>query len=94
MLKGTRENIIITSRDDQSQKLIDKGCEQIRINAMSPREARLILLCHLSDDINLLLKSVQNDYDEVANKLRYLPLALDLADMYIGNSPASEQSMR
>ncbi|KAJ5393627.1 uncharacterized protein N7487_011268 [Penicillium crustosum] len=94
MPKGTRGKIVITSRDDQSQKLIDRGCEQIRIDVMSPREARLVLLRHLSDDINLLPKSVQNDCDEVANKLGYLPLALDLAGAYIGNSIAPEQSVR
>lgn len=94
MPKGTRGKIVITSRDDQSQKLIDRGCEQIRIDIMSPREARLVLLRHLSDDINLLPKSVQNDCDKVANKLGYLPLALDLAGAYIGNSIAPEQSVR
>ncbi|KAJ5960017.1 uncharacterized protein N7479_007167 [Penicillium vulpinum] len=94
MPKGTRGKIVITSRDDQSQKLIDRGCEKIRIDIMSPREARLVLLRHLSDDIDLLPKSVQNDCDEVANKLGYLPLALDLAGAYIGNSIAPEQSVR
>ncbi|CAG8067062.1 unnamed protein product [Penicillium nalgiovense] len=94
MPKGTRGKIVITSRDDQSQKLIDRGCEQIRVDVMSPREARLVLMRHLSDDIDLLPESVQADCDEVANKLEYLPLALDLAGAYIGNSIAPEQSVR
>lgn len=93
MPKGSRGKIVITSRDDQSQKLIDRGCEQIRVDVMSPREARLVLLRHLSDDIDLLPKSVHKDCDEVANQLGYLPLALDLAGAYIGNTIAPEQSV-
>lgn len=93
MPKGIRGRIVITSRDDQSQKLIDRGCERIRVDVMSPREARLVLLRHLSDDIDLLPKSVQGDCDKVANKLGYLPLALDLAGAYIGNNVAPEQSV-
>ncbi|CAG8063314.1 unnamed protein product [Penicillium nalgiovense] len=93
MPKGTRGKIVITSRDDQSQKLIDRGCEQIRVDVMSSREARVVLLHHLSDDIDSLPKSLQEDCDKVANKLGYLPLALDLAGAYIGNSIAPEKTV-
>ncbi|KAJ5144053.1 uncharacterized protein N7515_002840 [Penicillium bovifimosum] len=93
MPKGTRGRIIITSRDGQSQKLVDKGCERIRVGDMSPREARMVLLRHLSDNIDLVPKSVQEGCDEVAKKLGYLPLAIDLAGAYIGNTVAPELSL-
>ncbi|KAJ5503479.1 hypothetical protein N7463_006353 [Penicillium fimorum] len=67
--KGTRERIVITSRDDQSQKLVDRGCEQVRVD------------------------TVQEGCNAVAKKLGYLPLAIDLAGAYIGNSPTPEQSL-
>ncbi|KAJ5123879.1 uncharacterized protein N7515_007704 [Penicillium bovifimosum] len=93
MPKGTRGRIIITSRDAQSQKLVEKSCEQIRVGDMSPREARMVLLRHLSDNVDLLPQSVEEGCDEVAKKLGYLPLAIDLAGAYIGNSVAPELSL-
>jgi tetratricopeptide (TPR) repeat protein len=91
--KGVRGRILITSRDEQSQKLVDRGCEQIRVDVMSPREASMVLLRHLSDKIDLLPKTVRDGCDEVAKKLGYLPLAIDLAGAYIGNSLTPEQSL-
>lgn len=57
---------------------------------MSLREARMVLLRYLSDNIDLVLKTVQKDCDKVAKKLRYLPLAIDLAGAYISNSLTPE----
>ncbi|KAJ5454948.1 hypothetical protein N7530_012717 [Penicillium desertorum] len=92
--KGVRGRLLITSRDDQSQKLVDRGCEAVRVDVMSPQEARMVLLRHLSDDIDWLPKTVQEGCDNVATKLGYLPLAIDLAGAYIGNnSLAPEQSL-
>ncbi|KAJ6139454.1 hypothetical protein N7471_005940 [Penicillium samsonianum] len=44
----------------------------------------------MSDHIDLFPKTVQEGCDEVANKLGYLPLAIDLAGAYIGNNLAPE----
>jgi hypothetical protein len=53
----------------------------------------MVLQRHLSDDIGLLPKTIQEGCDEVAKKLGYLPLAIDLAGAYIGNSLTPERSL-
>ncbi|KAJ5899177.1 hypothetical protein N7495_003921 [Penicillium taxi] len=58
MPRGTQGRLIITSRDSQSHKLVDRGCEAVQIGVMSPEEARMVLLRHLPDDINLSLNAV------------------------------------
>lgn len=61
--RGLRGRLIITSRDEQSQKLVHGGCEQIRVDVMSTQEARNVLLQRLSRDISML-PAVEEKCDE------------------------------
>ncbi|KAJ6023757.1 hypothetical protein N7540_004554 [Penicillium herquei] len=85
--KGKQGSLIVTSRDEQSQKLIDRRCEKISVDVMSPLEARDVLLQHLSIQGCFDLGKIQNECDEVTRRLGYLPLAVDLAGAYLGNEP-------
>lgn len=84
--RGLRGRLIITSRDEQSQKLVYGGCEPIRVDVMSTQEARDVLLQRLSRDISML-PAVEEKCDEIAEKLGYLALAIDLAGAYIASGP-------
>ncbi|CAG8376302.1 unnamed protein product [Penicillium salamii] len=84
--RGHRGRLIITSRDEQSQKLVYGGCEPIRVDVMSAQEARSVLLQRLSRDISMLPR-VEEKCDEIAQKLGYLALAIDLAGAYIASGP-------
>jgi hypothetical protein len=91
--EGTRGRLIITSQDTTSWKLPRRGCEKVHVDAMSPQEARMVLLQHLSQGPDPTLEKVCQRCDEVAQKLGYLALAVDLAGAYIGNyNVAPEQA--
>ncbi|CAG8293183.1 unnamed protein product, partial [Penicillium salamii] len=83
--EGTRGRLIITSQDITSLKLLRQGCEKVHVDAMSPQEARMVLLQHFSQGPNPALEKVCQRCDEVAQKLGYLALAVDLAGAYISN---------
>jgi NB-ARC domain len=85
--KGTRGSIIITSQDGQSPKLIDGGCEELRIDMMAPLEARALLLQHLKWGADSAPQDICEGCDMVAKQLGYLALAVDLAGACIGNNP-------
>lgn len=50
--KGDRGSVIITSQDRQSQKLVDGGCEEVRVDTMELLEARALLLQRLQWDLD------------------------------------------
>ena len=81
--KGNRGNVVITSQDDQSPRLFDKGCEKLRIDTMERSEARALLLQHLDQDFNLASDNAQKVSDAIVERLGYLALAVDLAGAYI-----------
>ncbi|KAJ6007347.1 hypothetical protein N7540_011323 [Penicillium herquei] len=91
--EGTRGRLIITSQDTRSWKLLRGGCEKVHVDAMSPQEARMVLLQHLSWGPDPISEKVCQLCDEVAEKLGYLALAVDLAGAYMGNrDDAPEQA--
>lgn len=51
----------------------------------------MILLRHLPLDVDSLPRNIQQGCDELAQRLGYLPLAIDLAGTYIGNDAIPEQ---
>lgn len=93
MPKGGQGSVIITSQDQRSPMLLPKGCEQIRVDVMSPREGTALLLQHLNLAIESAPENIQIRCHEVAEKLGYLALALDLAGAYLGNDPIPEQAL-
>ncbi|KAJ5726958.1 hypothetical protein N7493_005985 [Penicillium malachiteum] len=92
--KGKQASLIITSRDEQSQKLIDRGCERIRVDVKSSMEARDILFQHLSIPGDFDANKIQNGCDEVAKRLGYLPLAGDLPVPVLVMSPSPVRPCR
>ncbi|KAK3357792.1 hypothetical protein B0T25DRAFT_499359 [Lasiosphaeria hispida] len=91
--RGDRGSVIITSRDNLSTKLVLGACESVCVGFMSPVEGRALLLQHLQLDERSASESIKHGCDEVANKLGYLALAIDLAGAYIGNDSPSEQAL-
>jgi tetratricopeptide (TPR) repeat protein len=92
--KGSRGSIIITSQDDKSPKLIDGGCEELRIDMMAPLEARALLLQHLKWGADSAPQDICEGCDMVAEQLGYLALAVDLAGAYIGNDRDQRASLK
>ncbi|KAL9579751.1 MAG: hypothetical protein Q9203_006566, partial [Teloschistes exilis] len=92
--KGQRGSVIITSQDSQSQKLVDGGCEEVRVDTMELLEARMLLLRHLRLDLEPVPQDIQEDCDKIAERLGYLALAIDLAGAYIGNERDQRQAPR
>ncbi|KAL8724128.1 MAG: hypothetical protein Q9166_008115, partial [cf. Caloplaca sp. 2 TL-2023] len=92
--KGQRGSVIITSQDSQSQKLVDGGCEEVRVDTMELLEARMLLLRHLRLDLEPVPQDIQEDCDKIAEQLGYLALAIDLAGAYIGNETDQRQAPR
>jgi tetratricopeptide (TPR) repeat protein len=93
MPKGKRGSLIITSRDERSVKLVTGTCERVHISIMSPVEGVALLLQHLQLDAELASKDIQQNCNEVARKLGYLALAIDVAGAYIGNDYVPEQAL-
>ncbi|CVL09268.1 uncharacterized protein FMAN_14274 [Fusarium mangiferae] len=60
---------------------------------MSPQESQELILRHVLHDGNAPSEKVLRECGEVAMKLDYLSLAIDLAGAYIGNSPDPEQAL-
>ncbi|KAL8909884.1 MAG: hypothetical protein Q9171_004797 [Xanthocarpia ochracea] len=92
--KGQRGSVIITSQDSQSQKLVDGGCEEVRVDTLELLEARMLLLRHLRLDLEPVPQDIQEDCDKIAERLGYLALAIDLAGAYIGNETDQRQAPR
>ncbi|KAI4276581.1 MAG: hypothetical protein L6R38_005626 [Xanthoria sp. 2 TBL-2021] len=92
--KGQRGSVIITSQDSQSQKLVDGGCEEVRVDTMELLEARMLLLRHLPLVPEPVPQDIQEDCDKIAERLGYLALAIDLAGAYIGNETDQRQAPR
>ncbi|KAL9026743.1 MAG: hypothetical protein Q9196_004638 [Gyalolechia fulgens] len=92
--KGQRGSVIITSQDSQSQKLVDRGCEEVRVDTMELLEARMLLLQHLRLNLEPVPQDIQEDCDRIAERLGYLALAIDLAGAYIGNETDQRQAPR
>ena len=82
--KGQQGNIIIISQNEQSSRLL-KDCEKVSVDIMSPLEARSLLSWHLKLDRYSQRQELESLCDEVAGSLGYLPLAVDLAGVYMGN---------
>ncbi|KAF6806669.1 Kinesin light chain 5, partial [Colletotrichum plurivorum] len=84
--KGRRGTIIITSQDNRSIQLLDKGYEQIHVEVMSPTEGATLLLKHLDLDAVSASVEIRSCCDEVIQKLGHLALAIDLAGAFIGSN--------
>jgi DNA polymerase III delta prime subunit len=85
LARGDRGSIIITSQDSQARRLVDGGCESVRVGMMERLEARTLILHHLQLDEELATGDIADDCDKVAEQLGHLALALDLAGAYISN---------
>ncbi|KAI9775707.1 MAG: hypothetical protein M1816_005776, partial [Peltula sp. TS41687] len=92
--KGGRGNIIITSQDDQSPRLLNGRCEKLRVDTMEPLEARALLLQHLEWDADSAPQHVQRVCDTIVERLGYLALAIDLAGASIGNDSNQEAALK
>ncbi|PKX88834.1 uncharacterized protein P174DRAFT_472817 [Aspergillus novofumigatus IBT 16806] len=90
MPKGAQGRLIITSYNKQSPMLVNGGCQQARVDTMTPQEGSMVLQ-HMSSDIGSLSRNIQQGCGKLAQRLAYLPLAIDLASSYIGNDAIPEQ---
>lgn len=77
-----RGSVIITSQDSLASKPFTKY-EKLRVDIMESLEARAVLLQHLRRESNSIPSYVQTLCDNIARKLGYLALAVDLAGAYI-----------
>ncbi|KAK4667919.1 LOW QUALITY PROTEIN: uncharacterized protein QC764_0111100 [Podospora pseudoanserina] len=94
MPRGNRGRVIITSRDEQSTKLVGGTCESVRVGDMSPPEGRALLLRHLQLDEELAPGGIKDDCDRVVKKLEFLALAIDIAGAYIGSHSPSDKALQ
>ncbi|KAK4661301.1 uncharacterized protein QC763_0115120 [Podospora pseudopauciseta] len=94
MPRGNRGRVIITSRDEQSTKLVGGTCELVRVGDMSPPEGRALLLRHLQLDEELAPGGIKDDCDRVVKKLEFLALAIDIAGAYIGSHSPSDKALQ
>ncbi len=93
MPKGEKGSILVTSRDEQSTWLVPRACEQVQVGNMSPAEASALLLRHLRMDARSAAEDIRRSCEEVAQKLGYLALAIELAGAYFGNDSTPEQAL-
>ncbi|KXX72981.1 Protein SERAC1, partial [Madurella mycetomatis] len=91
--RGNRGTVIITSRDERSVMLVPGGCESVCVGLMSPPEGTALLLQHLRLDEESASEGIKRGCYEVANRLEYLALAIDLAGAYISSDSPSEQAL-
>ncbi|KAK4652120.1 hypothetical protein QC762_0099710 [Podospora pseudocomata] len=94
MPRGNRGRVIITSRDEQSTKLVGGTCESVRVGDMSPPEGRALLLRHLQLDEELAPGDIKDDCDRVVKKLEFLALAIDIAGAYIGSHSPCDKALQ
>ena len=87
-----RGSLIITSQDSQACRFFPK-CEELRVDIMSPLEARAVLLQHLKWESDSVPSPVQLRCDDIVKRLGYLALAVDLAGAYIGNEADQETAL-
>src|SRR5262249_38060796 len=92
--KGMRGNVVITSQDDQSPKLLNRRCEKLRVDIMELLEARALLLQHLKWDLDSAPQDVLDICATIVGRLGCLALAIDLAGAYIGNNSDQEVALR
>lgn len=83
--EGNQGSIIITSQDSRSRELIHGECEELRTDTMEPLEARELLLRNLHRSSDVVTDDIRKACDTVAERLGYLPLAIDLARAFISN---------
>ena len=83
--QAKRGSIIITSRDNLSQMLVDGECEKLEVDVMSSLEARTLLLQRLQWDVESAPEKTRQGCDAVVRRLGHLALAVDLAGAYISN---------
>ena len=94
MPKGSNGSILITSRDEYSVELIEGEHAKLHVEVMQKSEARALLLQHLHLRFNSTFRAIENHCDIIAEELGFLPLAIDLAGLYINHAPDSEEALR
>lgn len=82
--EGNQGSVIITSQD---RNLLSrtKFHREVSVDVLDPSEAKILLLKHLKLDVSIAPDDVLAGCEKIAEKLGYLPLAVDLAGAYIGN---------
>jgi tetratricopeptide (TPR) repeat protein len=91
--EGNQGSIIITSQDS---KLLNrmKNYREVEVGIMDSLEAKTLLLGHLKLEVSIAPDDVLVDCGKIAEKLGYLPLAVDLAGAYIGNDVDPMRALR
>ncbi|KAH7139811.1 hypothetical protein B0J13DRAFT_638817 [Dactylonectria estremocensis] len=79
---------------DNADDLVPRGCEQVQVGDMTAEESMTLLLHHLGEDADGVPTSVAARCEQVADKLGYLALAVDLAGAYIGNDPDPKSALK
>ena len=92
--KGRRGNVIITSQDGESARLLNSECEKIWVDTMEPIEARALLLRQLNLNLDSAPKHIQTICDTIVERLGYLALAIDLAGAAIDKTSDQEEALK
>jgi Tetratricopeptide repeat/NB-ARC domain len=92
--RGRRGNVIITSQDEKSARLLNSECEKLQVGTMEPSEARSLLLRQLNLDPDSAPKHIQVICDTIVERLGYLALAIDLAGARIDENPDQEEALK
>ena len=91
--KGNRGNIIITSRQYLGSALAPLDYEVVRVGSMSLIEGKALLLQHFGADPVAITEELEQQCEELTQKLGGLPLAIDLVGAYIANRPNPKQAL-
>lgn len=93
--KGRRGSVVITSQNNEANKLFGKPSESLRVDTMEPSEASSLLLQRLGKDASSASEDIQEIASEIVTRLGHLALAVDLAGAYIAaDADGSDDSDR
>lgn len=91
--KGKQRSVLITSQDQQSVQMLSRACKQVQVGAMSLVEGAALLLRYLGLDVESASEDIRRSCNQVAQNLRHLALAIEIAGAYIGSDPAPGQAL-
>jgi len=81
--RGHQGHAIVTSRHPQSPRFLNSQCARLDVGKMEQQEARALLKQHVGVENELGVTNIDDLCDQVADRLGYLALAVDLAGAYL-----------
>jgi tetratricopeptide (TPR) repeat protein len=81
--RGPQGHVIVTSQHPQSARFLDGRCTRLNVGTMARHEARTLLRKHTRMDTQLEQIESHDLYDQIAERLGCLALAVDLAGAHL-----------